>query len=333
MQIFQHTNFNFLRWRWPALALSTAVIAAGLLVMGTRGLPRGVEFSGGTIVVVKFQAPVGEEQIRTAIDRLPGEKAVQRYGEAAENQYLIRLPLQQTVEQGASLSEGSNQVLSALKAAGLPGFEVVSTEIVGPAVGADLQRRGVYATVTSIVAITVYIAFRFRVSFALGSIVATFHDVLVTLSCLAFFRYEMSLNVIAAMLTMIGYSMNDMIVIFDRVRENARSKKREPIAKMINTSLNQTLARTVITSGTVFMAVLALYLFGGEVLEGFAFTMLVGTLATTYSGWFIAPSLATVFSDKAAVAGTATAPVTAERAGAPQQPQRKAKPPRKARAS
>ena len=127
-------------------------------------------------------------------------------------------------------------------------------------------------------------------SFALGSIVATFHDVLVTLAFLVFFRYEMSLNIIAAMLTMVGYSMNDMIVIFDRVRENSRKSRKEPLDQMINTSLNQTLTRTVITSGTVFLAVLALYLFGGEVLEGFAFTMLVGTLATTYSGWFIAPS-------------------------------------------
>ena len=125
-----------------------------------------------------------------------------------------------------------------------------------------------------------------------GSIIATFHDVLVTLSFLAFFQYEMSLNVIAAMLTMVGYSMNDMIVIFDRVRENTRLSRREPLESAINTSLNQTLTRTVITSGTVFMAVLALYLFGGEVLKGFAFTMLVGTIATTYSGWFIAPSLA-----------------------------------------
>ena len=160
------------------------------------------------------------------------------------------------------------------------------------------------------------------------------HDVLVTLSCLVFFNYEMSLNVIAAMLTMVGYSMNDMIVIFDRVRENARSRRREPLETMINTSLNQTLARTVITSGTVFMAVMALYLFGGEVLRGFAFTMLVGTLATTYSGWFIAPSLAIMLSSKPTVGdrAPAQAPATGG-APAPQQPLRKQKPQRKARAS
>jgi preprotein translocase subunit SecF len=329
MHIFKNPNFNFLRWRWPAFAISTILIAAGIATMVTRGLPQGIEFSGGTIVIVRFQMPIGEEPVRSAIQGLPGEKVVQRYGNPTDNQILIRLPMQQGAEEGAALSQASSQVLGALKAAGLPGFEVVSTEIVGPVVGAELQRRGIYATVTSILAITVYIAFRFRVSFALGSIIATFHDVLVTLSFLAFFRYEMSLNVIAAMLTMIGYSMNDMIVIFDRVRENARSKKREPLDMMINTSLNQTLTRTVITSGTVFLAVLALYLFGGEVLEGFAFTMLVGTVATTYSGWFIAPSLATVFSSRAASGRVTTAPGRAPDAEQP----RKSKPQRKAKAS
>ena len=155
-----------------------------------------------------------------------------------------------------------------LKAAGLPAFKIEGTEIVGPTVGAELRRQAIYATLLSMLGITAWIAFRFRVSFAVGSIVATFHDVLMTLAFLAFFRYEMSLNVIAAMLTMVGYSMNDMIVIFDRVRENTRLQRREPLESAINTSLNQTLTRTVITSGTVFMAVLALFLFGGEVLEG-----------------------------------------------------------------
>ena len=185
-----------------------------------------------------------------------------------------------------------------LQAAGLPAFQIEGTEIVGPTVGAELRRQAISATLLSMLGITAWIAFRFRVSFAAGSIVATFHDVLVTLAFLAFFRYEMSLNVIAAMLTMVGYSMNDMIVIFDRVRENTRLQRREPLESAINTSLNQTLTRTVITSGTVFMAVLALYLFGGEVLRGFAFTMLIGTIATTYSGWFIAPSLAIMLSKK-----------------------------------
>jgi preprotein translocase subunit SecF len=337
MHIFKHSHFDFLRWRWHAMALSSLVIAAGLFMMATRGIPLGVEFSGGTIVIPRFESPVSEQQIRSAIQTIPGDPVVQQYGDPASNQWLIRLPQTEQQEQGTSLSESSVRVIEALQKAGLPKIVDTSTEIVGPIVGAELRRQGIYATLLSMLGITAWMAFRFRLSFALGSIVATFHDVLMTLSFLVFFNYEMSLNVIAAMLTMVGYSMNDMIVIFDRVRENSRMKAREPLEAMINTSLNQTLARTIITSGTVFMAVLALFLFGGEVLRGFAFTMLVGTVATTYSGWFIAPSLAIMLSDKAGMRGAVTrAPAGAAPGGgaaAAPQPTRKSKPQRKARAS
>jgi preprotein translocase subunit SecF len=327
MHIFRNSNFNFFRWRWQAIALSAIVILSGVALMATRGIPLGVEFSGGTIVIVKFESPVSEEQVRSAVQN---EEVVQQYGDPGANQVLIRLPQTEQAEQGTSLSADAKRAITALEGAGLPKIVDVSTEIVGPVVGAELRRKAISATLLSMIGITAWIAFRFRVSFALGSIAATFHDVLVTLSCLVFFNYEMSLNVIAAMLTMVGYSMNDMIVIFDRVRENSKSKRREPLEIMINTSLNQTLARTVITSGTVFMAVLALFLFGGEVLKGFAFTMLAGTLATTYSGWFIAPSLAIMLSSKP---GTGSRAATMAESPAPQQPTRKSKPQRKARAS
>jgi preprotein translocase subunit SecF len=329
MQIFKNTNFNFLRWRWHAMALSALVIGAGLFVISTRGIPLSVEFSGGTNLIVRFTGPVPEDQIRRALQTLPHE--VQQYGDPGSHQLLIRLPQTQQTEQGANLSADVPNVEQLLKSAGLPAFQIEGTEIVGPTVGAALRRQAIYATLLSMLGITSWIAIRFRVSFALGSIIATFHDIFVTLAFLAFFRYEMSLNVIAAMLTMVGYSMNDMIVIFDRVRENTRLQRREPLESAINTSLNQTLTRTVITSGTVFMAVLALYLFGGEVLEGFAFTMLAGTIATTYSGWFIAPSLAIMLSRKPAGTRARTAP-TAE-SGAVAQPPRKTKSQRKARAS
>jgi preprotein translocase subunit SecF len=315
------------------MILSIVVIIVGVTTMLTKGIPLGVEFSGGTIVIARFESPVSEEQVRNAIQAIPGEKVVQRYGDGT-NQMLIRLPQTQEVEQGSNLSEASQQVIKALQGGGLPKVVDVSTEIVGPIVGAELRRRGITATVLSMLGITAWMAFRFRVSFALGSIVATFHDVLVTLTCLVLFNYEMSLNVIAAMLTMVGYSMNDMIVIFDRVRENQRARRRESLESMINTSLNQTLERTVITSGTVFLSVLALFLFGGEVLEGFAFTMLAGTVATTYSGWFIAPSLAIMLSGKPSETRAAAASAQDRPAPAsPQQPARKSKPQRKARAS
>ena len=331
MHIFKNPQFNFLRWRWLAMGLSVVLVVAGVSTMATRGIPLGVEFSGGTIVIVRFESPVSEQQVRDAVQ---GEEVVQRYGDVAANQVLIRLPQSEQAEQGTNLSAASQEVVTALQGAGLAKIVEVSTEIVGPVVGAELRQKGIYATLLSMVGITAWMAFRFRLSFALGSIIATFHDVLVTLTFLVFFNYEMSLNIIAAMLTMVGYSVNDMIVIFDRVRENSRLQRRVPLDVMINTSLNQTLTRTVITSGTVVLAVLALYLFGGEVLEGFAFTMLVGTLATTYSGWFIAPSLAIMLSGKGVGSKTSSgkpAPATVD--VPPQQPTRKSKPARKARAS
>lgn len=316
MKLFRNPNFDFIRWRWHAIAFSLLVILAGLWLVVSRGLPLGIDFSGGTIVVLDFEKPTGEDAVRAALQSLPGEEVVQTYGDPTAYQILVRLPQQEGAEQGAALSEGANAVIAGVEKAGLAPFRVVSTEIVGPSVGKDLQRKGLYATLASLVAITLYIAFRFRVSFAVGSIIATFHDILMTFAFLVFFKYELSLNIIAAMLTMVGYSVNDMIVIFDRVRENTRHSRREPLDKVINTSINQTLARTVITSGTVFLSVLALYLFGGDVLKGFAFTMLVGTLATTYSGWFIAPSIAIMLSGKGGAqaqapgTGTAAAPAT-----------------------
>jgi preprotein translocase subunit SecF len=307
MKLFRNPNFDFIRWRWHAIALSLIIILAGVWRVATYGLPLGIDFSGGTIVVLDFEKPTGEEAVRAAIQSLPGEEVVQTYGDPSLYQILVRLPMKEGVEQGAQLSEGANAVVAAVEKAGLRPFTVERTDIVGPSVGQDLQRKGIYATLASLVAITLYIAFRFRVSFAIGSIIATFHDILMTFAFLVFFNYELSLNVVAAMLTMVGYSVNDMIVIFDRVRENTRNTRREPLDKVINTSINQTLARTVITSGTVFLSVLALYLFGGDVLRGFAFTMLVGTLATTYSGWFIAPSIAIMLSGRKALQGQPTA--------------------------
>jgi preprotein translocase subunit SecF len=299
MQIFKTPNFNFIRWRWQALALSALVIVAGVGLMVARGgLPLGIDFSGGTQVVVKFSQPVSQSMVFGAIQGIPGEKVVQQYDDPADNTWLIRLPQIEGVEQGTSLEQGANQAVAALQAAGLPKFEVIGNEFVGPVIGADLQRKGVYATLASIVGITLYIAFRFRPSFALGAIVATFHDILVTLTFLSFFGYELSLNIVAALLTITGYSVNDTIVVFDRVRENFRFMRRDALEDVVNMAVNQTLSRTIITAGTTFLSVLALYLFGGEVLHGFAFTMLVGIVSGTYSTVFIAAAIAIMLSHR-----------------------------------
>src|SRR5688500_4913999 len=308
MHIFTNANYNFIRWRWHAIALSVLIMLGGVAVMMTRGLPLGIDFTGGTALVLKFEPNPTEDQLRTAIGSIPGDKIVQQYGDAENREWLIRLPMAQGAEEGASLEQASLQVEKLLTGAGLPKFEVASRELVGPVIGQDLQRRGIYATIASILAITVYIGFRFRFSFAVGAIAATLHDILVTVAFLAFFGYDLSLNVVAALLTITGYSVNDTIVIFDRVRENLRSMRREPLEQVVNLSVNQTLARTIITAGTTFLSVLSLYIFGGEALRGFAFTMLVGIVSGTYSTVFIASAIAILLSQgKRKGTGTATA--------------------------
>ena len=294
--MFTNANYNFTKWRWHALAFSAILLVLGIVQVARNGLPLGIDFSGGTIVVLKFQQPTSEEAVRNALNAIPGEKVVQQYGAASANEVLVRLPQAQQTEQGTSLEQGARQVVDAVRAANVGQFEVISTEIVGPVIGKDLQRKGIYATLASIFGITLYIAFRFRLSFAIGAIAATLHDVIVTLAVLTFFGYELSLNVIAAILTITGYSVNDTIVIFDRVRENFRTMRGSSLEQQVNTSVNQTLGRTVITAGTTFLSVLALFIFGGEVLEGFAFTMLVGIVSGTYSTVFIASAIAIALS-------------------------------------
>lgn len=300
MGMFTNANYNFIRWRWHALTLSALVVAAGLALVATRGLPLGIDFSGGTIVVVKFERPASIDQVRGALAAsVAGESVIQSYGDASANEVLIRLP-QGAAEEGASLEQGARAVVAGLTQANLGPFEVINQEIVGPVIGRDLQLKGIYATLASIAGITLYIGVRFRFAFAIGAIAATLHDVLVTIAFLTFMGYDLSLNVVAALLTITGYSVNDTIVIFDRVRENLRTKRRDPLEQVVNLSVNQTLSRTVITAGTTFLAVLSLYVFGGEVLEGFAFTMLVGIVSGTYSTVFIAAALAIIVSGKQA---------------------------------
>jgi len=300
MALFENANYDFIKWRWHAIALSTIVIVAGLAYGIQRGIPLGIDFSGGTILVVKFDQPVSDDQVRQAlVASIQGDQVIQAYGDASANQKLIRLP-QLVEEEGAALDVNARAVVDALTKANLGKFEVLSQELVGPVVGADLQRRGIYATLASILGITIYIGLRFRFAFAIGAIAATLHDVFVTVAFLFFFGYDLSLNVVAAILTITGYSVNDTIVIFDRVRENMRTKRRDSLEKVVNHSVNQTLSRTIITAGVTFLAVMALYLFGGEVLRGFAFTMLVGIISGTYSTIFIAAAIAIILGNKQA---------------------------------
>lgn len=339
MHILNKTNIDFMRWRWHAVALSWVVILAGLAVITTRGLPRGIEFAGGTSVIMKFDQALTDDAVRQALSQHysgGGQDAiVQTYGDPALHQKMVRVP-HVGEESGASLSNTANAVTDAMKAGGLGNFSVIGTEIVGPAVGQELTTRGIWATVLSLVGLLAYIAFRYQLSFAVGAVIATIHDLLVVLAFLAFFRYDLSLNVIAAILTVTGYSTNDTIVIFDRVRENLRSMRRDSLMQVINTSINQTLGRTILTGGLTLLSVIALFFFGGEVLRGFAFTMIVGIITGTYSSIFVAAAVVTFWRGAGPTRAAAHAPSLegATPAGSPQQPTRKStKPQRKARAS
>ena len=330
MHIFTNPNYNFLRWRWHAVALSWIVIVAGVGLIYTRGLAKGIEFAGGTSVIMQFDQTPSVDTVRTALNRNyagGGQDAiVQTYGDPSLRQVMVRVP-QVGAEQGAALASTAQAVEAAIRKANL-NPKVVGTEIVGPAVGQELTQKGVSAFVLSLLGILAYIAFRFEFAFAVGAVVATLHDVLVTFALLAFFRYDITLNVIAAILTVTGYSTNDTIVIFDRVRENMRKMRRDSLSEIINVSINQTLGRTVITAGTALLSALALFVFGGEVLHGFAFTMIVGIITGTYSSVFVAAAIVTFWRRKsesklsAAPAATTATP-----------PARRSKSQRKARAS
>ena len=323
-------NIDFISLRWPALALSVLVIVVGLAVTVVRGsLPLGIDFSGGSLIILKFEQPVGEGAVRDALAIIP-EKVIQQYGDIGDNEVLVRLPISGP-EEGVSLEAGANDVIAALEGGGLGDFEVIGQELVGPVIGQELQQRGINAFVFAMAGILIYIGLRFRFSFAVGAVVAVAHDIAIALSLLTFFGYELSLNVVAAMLTITGYSVNDSIVVFDRVRENLRGMRRDAFADLVNVSINQTLARTIITSGTTGAAVLALFVFGGEVLEGFAFTMLVGVLSGTYSTIFIAAMIAIAITErKATRVRQANVPVASKNEAISERPKRRS---RKSRAS
>jgi preprotein translocase subunit SecF len=303
MRIFHHTNYDFIKWRWHALILSLVLIWGGVASIYFRGgIPLGIEFTGGTAIVLQFAQPTGEDVVRRAVDGISKDAVVQQFGPAEAREIVVRLPPMAGQEEGTNLAEDARRVEEALRAANVGAFEVRSRDSIGPIMGRDYQNKGIWATLAALGGMLVYVAFRFRFSFAVGAIVASFHDILITLVFLAWGGYDLTLNVIAGLLTITGYSVNDTIVVFDRVRENQRAMRREPLDQIVNLSVNQTIGRTIITSGTTLLAVLALYLFGGEVLRGFAFTMIIGVLTGTYSTIFIAAAIAIILSRRTAVA-------------------------------
>jgi preprotein translocase subunit SecF len=288
MEILKNPNYDFESKAKYFIALSIFFIASGLAVMKMRGINYGVEFAGGTQIVAQFQNAPETDKIRAAVDKISAGAVIQTYGVASERKVLIRIAGEAAAE--ADLEAGAHRVLQTL-AENYPGNPVVesSSEIVGPVVGAELRQKAVLLTVLGLAFQLIYIAVRFKGGiWGVAASVAALHDVLICGGFLTFFGYEITLNVIAALLTLVGYSVNDTIVIFDRARENLRQRRKERLGKVLNDSVNQTLTRTLISNGTTFLSVLGLYLFGGEVLRGFGFTMVVGILVGTYSTVFIA---------------------------------------------
>jgi preprotein translocase subunit SecF len=304
MEFIKNPHFDFLGKEKYFFVLSGLLVAGGLFAAIGGHLRYGVEFSGGTQLVLRFQGPPRIDKIRDAVNSLTQGAVIQTYGPGAEHKVLVRLAEEapetdldapaRTVRQALQKDYAENPVLES------------SSEIVGPIVGAELRQKAILLTVLGLLFQLIYIGARFRGGvWGAGAAIAACHDVLVCLAFLSVFQYEITLNVIAALLTLVGYSVNDTIVIFDRARENLGHRRKDPLAKLLNDSINQTLTRTLISSGTTFLAVLALYLFGGEVLRGFGFTMVVGIVVGTYSTIFIAVPIVNWWYGRQEKAGTA----------------------------
>jgi preprotein translocase subunit SecF len=294
VELFRGVNVDWLRLKWYFLGFSLIFSISGIVSMGwhmhTIGspVPLGVDFRGGTEVQVQFVQPPDIGAIRQAMQASGiKDSTVESYDQASLNEVLISLPEQ---HDETALEAGQKSVLDALHGhysnAIVPSGTKV--DVVGPTVGHQLERQALLATLYSLLGMLVYLWFRFQLIYGVAAVVAVFHDTLITVGFFSLLNKEISLTVIAAILTLVGYSMNDTIVVFDRIRENLRLSRRESLPDVVNRSINQTLSRTVLTSGLTFLTVLSLYIFGGAVLNGFSFALVVGILIGTYSSIAVA---------------------------------------------
>lgn len=279
------TNFDFVRFFKYSFGFSGVLLLLGLLSFWYRGGPNyGVDFAGGTVVHVKFSQPTSIADIRQALETTQVESVtVQDFGQGG-NEFLIRVPIMQ--EGMENLSSKVQQGLTGKF--GEQAFEIRRVETVGPKVGKDLRSKALYAVLFSTLMMGAYIAFRFEPRFGIGAGVALLHDVLITAGALSLMNMEFDLTVVAALLSVVGFSVNDTVIICDRIRENMRKMRRESLAEIINRSVNETLSRTVITTGTAVLVILALFFLGGEVIHTFAFALLVGFSVGTYSSIYVA---------------------------------------------
>ena len=300
MQILkEEAHIDFLGKRFVAVIFSLCLIAGTIASLIFHGGPNyGIDFEGGSLVQVKFAEAVEPKVVREALASADvGEFAVQEFGSPKE--ILINMegtekevPVNIAQEDGAEVEEGPGEkVKRALKEAFGDRFTVERVEMVGPKVGSDLREKALMAIIYALIGILIYITLRFELKFGLAAIVALLHDTVITIGAFSVFDKEFTLPVIAALLTVIGYSLNDTIVVFDRIRENLKLKRGMDTIKILNVSINQTLSRTLLTSGTTLAVVLSIFFLGGEVIHDFSFALLIGVLIGTYSSIFVASPL------------------------------------------
>jgi preprotein translocase SecF subunit len=294
------TKVPFMRASRFGFFISGVLCAASILLFIVLGLNYGVDFKGGTNFVVRFPQAVNLDDLRTQMNGLGlGEVEIQGFGEPTD--VSIRIEAQEG-------DEAQQHVTDAVKNALGPNVEYLSVESLGPKVSGELTEQGTIAVVTAIIAIVIYIWFRFEWQFAVGAVVSLLHDVLLTIGLFSLLRLDFNLSIIAAILTIVGYSLNDTVVVFDRIREFMRKYKLMPLADLIDFSINSVLPRTLLTSVTALLALLALYIWGGEVLRGFTFCMIWGVLIGTYSSIFIAsPILILLGTNRDSLGGRARA--------------------------
>ncbi len=326
LEIFKNINVDWMGLRKPLIFLSIAILIAGLFSAigrqitpgGTDAFNLGVDFQGGTVITAKFRNKPAEDDLRSALQAQGISDAVIQASLDKQDEVLIKVPLFEGKgdaapaeaapaggEDATQVNMGRATVKKALDTFGKEAevgkrladdesavYQIVGTDSVGPVAGAQLRNQAVIATLLGLLGILLFIAFRYDWTYAAGAVIAVFHDVLITLAFFSVFQWEVSLTVLAALLTLVGFSVNDSIVIFDRIRENITLHRGKSIYSLTNDSINQTMSRTIVTNGLVFLAVLALVLFGGEVLRGFSLALFVGSITGTYSTIAIASPIA-----------------------------------------
>lgn len=288
--LFKNANYPFMRWRRAGFVLSAVLITATLAAIIARGgLRYSIDFTGGTLIQLQFQDELDTQVLRDALESMEGltSSEVQRFGDPTDVVIRAQVPTGEEEDFGRRIEAHLREVLSGPAAE----FTVVRTEAVGPKIGAELKTQAMRAILYALVLILFYIAVRFEWKFGIAAVAATVHDVILSIGAFALTDKEISLAVVAAFLTIVGYSLNDTIVVFDRVREDLRTMRKDTYESVVNTAVNQTLSRTVITSGTTLIVVLFLFLFGGGVIHDFAFALLVGILIGTYSSIFVGAPL------------------------------------------